>query len=73
MKCGYHHIQAKSNNDCMMGSWMLHSIGHLGDGRMRMAKHPMVTEPFQPPMFKVNITVLSTFTIFKKRKHNFKN
>ena len=29
----------------MMGSWILHSIGHLGDGRMWMAKHPMVTEP----------------------------
>ena len=56
----------------MMGSWILHSIGHLGDGRMRMAKHPMVTEPFQPPLSKVNITVLSTWTIFKKRKMNFK-
>ena len=33
----------------MIGSWILHSIGHLGDGRMWMAKHPMVTEPFQPP------------------------
>ena len=57
----------------MIGSWILHSIGHLGDGRMWMAKHPMVTEPFQPPVSGDNITVLSTFTIFKKRKTNFKN
>ena len=54
----------------VMGSWILHSIGHLGDGRMWMVKHPMVTEPFQPPVSRVHMSVLSTCMIFKKRKRS---
>ena len=68
--CWHHTHSRQSNKHHDDRKLDFTSIGHLGDGRMWMVKHPMVTEPLQPPTFKVIITLLSTCMIFKKRKMN---